>query len=180
MSADLITLAWLAGYLPFVFLLHSIWYRLKPSLRTAPAQGLAFKLAFAVAMLFLVSIGVVLWNDPECLSHVAFSFLALGCLGSFYFLFICLSESGRRYFLLTLLARASAPLTRKDLAAQYSKDYIIDVRLGRLLAWGAIEEVNGRLFLKKRSFYLYCSFFHNWAQLLGYRWLEKSCEGVIK
>jgi hypothetical protein len=173
MAADLITLAWLAAYLPVVFVLHAVWLRLRPALKTAPAQAVAFQAAFGMVGVFLFGIGWTLRDDPECASHLLFAFLGLGFLGGFYFLFICLSESGRRYFLLTLLARAESPLSKQELADRYGKDYIIEIRLNRLLAWGTIEEANGRLYMKKWSFYLYCSFFHKWAQLLGYRWLER-------
>jgi glucose-1-phosphate cytidylyltransferase len=53
---------------------------------------------------------------------------------------------------------------------------MIDVRLGRKITWGVVEETNGRLFLKKKSFYLYSAFFHAWARLLGYRWFERAKE----
>lgn len=171
--ADWITLGWLCAYLPVVFTLHALLYRAAPALRRAPAQGPAFRVAAGLVLVFLAGIAGTLRSDPECASHLVFGLLGLGFLASFYFLFLALSESGRRYFLLTLLEREGRPLSKAELADRYGRDYIIDVRLNRLVAWGAVEERDGRLYLKKYSFYLYCAFFHLWARALGFRWMEK-------
>jgi hypothetical protein len=173
MYSDLITIGGLAVYLPFVFLLHSASYRVNPSLRESPAQGPAFKVVAAGALIFLALLAVILPFDGEWVSHLIFAVLGLACLGTFYFTFICVSESGRRYFLLTLLERSNRPLTREELAALYGKDYMIDVRLERLVTWGVVEENKGRLLLRKKSFFLYSSFFHAWARVLGYQWFER-------
>ena len=174
MYSDFITVVGLGAYLPLVFLLHAAWYRLDPALQKAPAQGPAIKAVAICALAVFGILAAVLPRDDERISHLLFAALGVASLGTFYFTFLCVSESGRRYFLLTLLARSEHPLSQDELAALYGKDYMIDVRLGRMIAWGVVEETNGRLFLKKRSFYLYSAFFHAWARLLGYRWFERT------
>jgi hypothetical protein len=174
MFADFVTVICLAVYLPIVFALHAAWYRMDPSLQKSPAQGPAIKVVGFGAILIVALLAVLLPRDAEWLPHMLFSGLGIASLGTFYFTFLCVSESGRRYFLLTLLARSEKPLSRDELAARYGKDYMIEVRLGRLITWGVVEESNGRLFLKKQSFYIYSAFFHLWAQLLGYRWFNRS------
>lgn len=174
MHSDLVTVLCLAAYLPIVFALHAAWYRLQPSLQSLPAQGPAIKVVGAGAILIISALALILPRDAEWIPHILFSGLGIASLGTFYFTFLCVSESGRRYFLLTLLARSEKPMSREELAAQYGKDYMIEVRLGRLITWGVVEESNGRLFLRKQSFYVYSAFFHLWAQLLGYRWFNRS------
>jgi hypothetical protein len=173
MIADLITLAALATYLPLVLVLHAAWYRINPALQKVPAQGPAIQVVAAVAVAVVGFLGLVLPQDEEWISHLLFAAFGLASLATFYFSFLCVSESGRRYFLLTLLARSDHDLSRDELAAMYGKDYMIEVRLGRLLAWGVVSEVDGRLFLRKRAFYIYSAFFHGWARLLGYRWFQE-------
>jgi hypothetical protein len=174
MYSDLVTVVALAFYLPAVLFLHAAWYRMNPGLKNSPAQGPAIKVVAFGALCILVTLAVALPQDAEWLSHLLFACVGLASLATFYFSFLCVSESGRRYFLLTLLARNGQPLSREELAALYGKDYMIDVRLGRMITWGVIEETGGRLFLRKQSFYIYSAFFHTWAKLLGYRWFERT------
>lgn len=173
MYSDLLTLAVLALYLPVVLVSHALWYRRAPELQTHPAQGPAIKVVGGGAALVFAVLAVALPKEAEYLSHLLFACASLVALGTFYFTFLCVSESGRRYYLLTLLARTPKPLSRDELAALYGKDYMIDVRLGRLLTWGVVTESNDQIVLQKRSFYLYSSFFYGWALLLGYKWFEK-------
>ena len=173
MYSDLLTICALALYLPTVLLLHAAWYRLNPALKDMPAQGPAIKVVAFGALTLLIVLAFVLDGDSEWLSHLLFACIGLASLATFYFSFLCVSESGRRYFLLTLLARSDRPLSREQLAARYGKDYMIDVRLARMIAWGVVDESNGRLFLRKRSFFIYSAFFHTWARLLGYRWFDR-------
>jgi hypothetical protein len=172
MRSDLITSLCLAAYLPMVLALHAGWYRMNPKLKEGPAQGPAIQCVGLAAAAILAVLALVLPPDGEWLSHLIFAGLALASLGTFYFSFLCVSESGRRYYLLVLLANSGAGLSKDELARLYGKDYMIDVRLSRLLAWGVVEEAQGKLILRKWSFYAYSSFFCAWARLLGYRWLE--------
>lgn len=174
MYSDLITAAILGLYLPLVFLLHAATYRLQPEKRSVPAQGPAIKAVGFAALMAVATLSFILPRDGEFFSHLLFAAIVIASLGTFYFSFLCVSESGRRYFLLTLLARSERPLSKEELAALYGKDYMIDVRLGRMITWGVIDDTSGRLFLKKQSFYIYSTFFHLWAQLLGYQWFNRT------
>jgi hypothetical protein len=173
MYSDFLTLAVLALYLPLVLLFHLVWYRLAPELKDAPAQGPAIKVVGAGAGIVFGALALLLPFDAEYFSHLLFAIFGIVSLATFYFTFLCVSESGRRYYLLTLLARTPTPLSRDELASLYGKDYMIEVRLGRLLTWGVVSELDGNVTLKKYSFYLYSAFFYGWACLLGYRWFEK-------
>jgi hypothetical protein len=100
--------------------------------------------------------------------------LALISLGTFYFTFLCVSESGRRYYLLRILNESTEGLSKTQLHQLYGKQYMIDIRLTRLLAWGVVEQIGERLVLRKKSFYVYSMFFYAWARLLGYRWFTQN------
>lgn len=178
-NVDLITLICLLVYLPATLLIHRTWYRLKPTLKQAHAQGPAIKVVAAVATGSLVFLAVALPRDTEYLSHMAFALLALTSLGAFYFSFLCVSESGRRYYMLALLAANQVGLSRDELATRYSKDYMIDVRLARLLAWHVIEEREGKLILSKWSFYASSAFCYYWAKLLCFNWFDSVNSGRI-
>lgn len=173
MYSDIVTFLALAAYLPVVLGMHAIWYRVQPNLRDSPAQGPAIKVVGAGAVLISLTLVLALPRDGEFLSHLLFAAIGLVSLATFYFTFLCVSESGRRYFLLTLLNRTQTPLSRDGLADLYGKDYMIDIRLGRLLTWGVVSEAEGKIVLQKQSFYLYSSFFYVWARILGYQWFQK-------
>jgi len=170
MRSDLITLLCLALYMPLVLILHATWYRVNPKLKEGPAQGPAVQCVGISAIAILVVLALVLQRDDEWLSHLAFAAIALASLATFYFTFLCVSESGRRYYLLRLVNQSRTGLTNDELATLYGKDYMIDVRLSRLLTWVVVEEKDGTLVLRKWSFYVYSSVFYFWARLLGYRW----------
>jgi hypothetical protein len=169
-TSDLITLVCLTLYLPLVLFVHAAWYRVAPELKQGHAQGPAIKVTGFVAVAMLVVLAVLLPRDGEWLSHLAFAVLALASLVTFYFTFFCISESGRRYYMVALLAGNPPGLTREALAQHYGKDYMVDVRLARLLSWGVIQESQGKLILRKWSFYGYSAFCYYWARLLRFNW----------
>lgn len=173
MVSDLITAACLAAYLPAVFLLHIAWYRWNPGLKSLPAQGPAAKVVAVASVIVLGCVGALIPRDNEWLSHLVFAALALVSLATFYFTFLCVSESGRRYYLLSVLQKSGTGLSRQDLLRIYGKEYMIEIRLARLVAWRVVERMNDRLILRKKTFYISSMCFYLWARMLDYRWFPE-------
>lgn len=98
--------------------------------------------------------------------------IVFGVTGNIYFLFICVTESGRRYYLVKLLMQYQR-LTKEDFIRLYGHDYIIQMRLERIIAWGIVDENNEVITVRKGGLYWITRCIYWWSKLLGFSWISK-------
>jgi hypothetical protein len=172
--ATLIVLSLLAGYLPVLLFIHVVLCRF-PGRRSSPrpAQGAALLAAAAATLLATALAGTLLWDEPSFGPGLVYAFLGCGSIGYIYFVMFCNTESGRRYHVLKLLL-ARGSMSEQSLRARYSKQYIINKRLERLLHWGILDKKDGRLVVRKKMPLWGSLFFHTWARLLRFEWFPET------
>jgi hypothetical protein len=58
----------------------------------------------------------------------------------------------------------------EELRAVYSAKYMIDVRLERLLKWKVLDQIDGRLVIRRRPSVWISYVFYCWSRILGFGW----------
>ena len=153
-------------FLPCVLAVHIAASRLIHRFREVYRRHqAALGSVLTVMILFLAA---AWWNSPASLARLVYMGLAMSALGHAYFLMFCNSETGRRYYLMNLLVGQSR--AENELRELYGRDYIIRMRLERLLHWRMIREESGRLRLVRKNSLLFSKLHRAWARFLRFDW----------
>jgi hypothetical protein len=162
----------LSLFLPSVLAVHTVASRSCPSLRDVYRRHRA-ALGSVLAVMILFTAAAWAASPPaDSFAVAVYMVLAMSALGHAYFLMFCNSETGRRYYLMNLLA--AQPRTENELRALYDRDYIIRMRVERLLHWQMIQEESGRLRLIRKNSLLFSKLHRAWARLLRFEWPSSS------
>lgn len=157
-------------YFPVTLLINRLYLLVFPARRDAPGQGSIT--ASAILSLFMALLfGLSCLGDSLPDKVIWFFYLAVvvGSMAMVYVSVLCVSESGRRFYLMHLIAD-SGGIQREDLRRAYTSTHMMDIRLQRLTTWKVLEKNGSRYRLRRKTAWLYSSFFHWWGRLLGFTW----------
>jgi len=159
-------------FLPTVTLTHVVASRLSIRNRQLFVRHrTALQSIFSVILSFTMINLLYFWQTANLWTSTSYLLISIISLSHIYFLMFCNSETGRRYFLMNLLSKKT--MSNSELREAYSHQYIISMRIKRLLHWKILCEQNGRLQLANKNSLRFSKIHQVWAKILGFSWPSK-------